>query len=178
MGALGCATRQVPRRPRGREALDIWLATYSFALLRISMGLVIFGFGLLKYFPGVSPAQDLVLHVNRVLTFGLMPDQVTLPLFATVECLLGLSLITGRGLRYLVYPLAVWAVATLSPLVLFPGELFSGPHHAPTLDGQYVIKDIILFAACLVIMARVRRDARGRHIRTDLGYFPITKEKT
>lgn len=166
MGALGGTTKPAPRRPGGRTpggrtALDEWLAKYSFPLLRISLGLVIFGFGFLKYFPGVSPAQDLVLHVNHVLTFGLVPDQVTLPLFATVESLLGLSLITGLGLRYLVYPLTVWAVAILSPLVLFPGELFSGPHHAPTLDGQYVIKDIILFAACLVVTARVRRDVRG-----------------
>lgn len=158
MGAgLRGVTKPAPRQPEGRSALDEWLARYSFPLLRITMGIVVFGFGFLKYFPGVSPAQDLVLHVNRVLTFGLLPDQVTLPLFATVESLLGLSLITGVGLRYLVYPLTVWAVAILSPLVLFPGELFSGPHHAPTLDGQYVIKDIILLAACLVIMAKVRR---------------------
>ncbi|HEX9335994.1 MAG TPA: hypothetical protein VF892_08910 [Pseudonocardiaceae bacterium] len=158
--AMRGATKPV-ERPASRNALDDWLARYSFPLLRISMGLVIFGFGFLKYFPGVSPAQALVLHVNRVLTFGLMPDHVTLPLFATVESILGLSLITGWGLRYLIYPLTVWAFAILSPIVLFPGELFSGPHHAPTLEGQYVLKDIILLAACTVIMAKVRRDARS-----------------
>jgi uncharacterized membrane protein YkgB len=143
----------------GRNTVDDWLARHSVALLRISMGLVIFGFGFLKYFPGVSPAQALVLHVNHVLTFGLMPDHLSLMLFATVESLLGLSLITGWGLRYVIYPLTVWAFAILSPVVLFPGELFSGPHHAPTLEGQYVLKDIILLAACTVIAARVRRDA-------------------
>ena len=159
MGALSGATKQAPAQPRTTpNALDTWLARYSFPLLRITMGLVIFGFGFLKYFPGISPAQDLVLHVNRVLTFGLMPSQVTLPLFATAESLLGLSLITGIGLRYLVYPLTLWAFAILSPLVLFPGELFSGPHHAPTIEGQYVLKDIILLAGCLVVMARVRRE--------------------
>lgn len=158
MGAMRSATEPAPR-PARRNAFDDWLARYSFPLLRISMGLVIFGFGFLKYFPGVSPAQALVLHVNRVLTFGLMPDHLTLMLFATVESVLGLSLITGWGLRYLIYPLTVWAFAILSPVVLFPGELFGGPHHAPTLEGQYVLKDIILLAACLVIMARVRRAA-------------------
>ena len=156
MSALQSATK--PKPPKRRGGLDDWLAKYSFPLLRVTLGLVIFGFGFLKYFPGVSPAQDLVLHVNRILTFGLIPDHVTLPLFATVESLLGLSLITGWGLRYLVYPLTVWAIAILSPVVLFPGELFSGPHHAPTLEGQYVLKDIILLAAVLVVMARVRRD--------------------
>jgi uncharacterized membrane protein YkgB len=45
--------------------------------------------------------------------------------------------------------------------VLFPGELFSGPDHAPTLAGQYVLKDVILLAASLVVMARVRNNTRG-----------------
>ena len=159
MGALHSATKPAP--PGRRERVDNWLVRYSFPLLRVTLGLVIIGFGFLKYFSGVSPAQDLVLHVNRILSFGLVPDYVALPAFATVECLLGLSLVTGRGLRWLVYPLTAWAVAILSPLVLFPGELFSGPDHAPTLTGQYVMKDIILLAACLVVMARVRNNTRG-----------------
>ena len=126
------------------------------------MGVVIFVFGFVKYFPGVSPAEGLVLAVNRILTFGLMPDKVTLILFATVESLLGLSLITGWGLRVTIYPLALWALAILSPLALLTGQLFSGPHHALTLMGQYVFKDIILLASVLVIAARVRLQARVR----------------
>jgi putative oxidoreductase len=141
-----------------RTAVDGWLQRYSITLLRISMGAVIFGFGVLKYFPGVSPAQNLVLAVNHRLTFGLMPDNVTLILFATVESLIGLSLITGWGLRVIIYPLAIWAVAILSPVVLMPSLLFSGPDHAPTLEGQYVLKDVILLAGCLVIAAHVRRN--------------------
>jgi uncharacterized membrane protein YphA (DoxX/SURF4 family) len=136
--------------------IDRWLARYSITVLRICMGVVILVFGFAKYFPGVSPAQDLVLAVNRILTFGLMPDKVTLILFATVESLLGLSLITGWGLRVTIYPLALWALAILSPLALLTAQLFSGPHHAPSLLGQYVFKDIILLASVLVIAARVR----------------------
>jgi putative oxidoreductase len=158
---LGTSSKEVEIR----RAVDGWLERYSVTLLRISMGAVIFGFGVLKYFPGVSPAQSIVLAVNHRLTFGLMPDHVTLVLFATVESLIGLSLITGWGLRVIIYPLTVWAVAILSPVVLMPGRLFSGPDHAPTLEGQYVLKDVILLAACLVVAAHVRRsepDSRNR----------------
>jgi putative oxidoreductase len=144
-------------RTEVKKTVDDWLERYSVMLLRISMGLVIFGFGVLKYFPGVSPAQSIVLAVNHRLTFGLMPDNVTLVLFATVESLIGLSLITGVGLRMIIYPLTVWAVAILSPVVLMPGRLFSGPDHAPTLEGQYVLKDVILLTACLVVASHVRR---------------------
>lgn len=167
MSAMRTATKPAPRRSKDTTALDAWLARYSFPLLRISMGLVIFGFGFLKFFWGVSPAQGLVLHVADIVTFGLVPDHLMLVLFATVESILGLSLITGWGLRYLVYPLTGWACAILLPVILFPAELFSGPQHAPTLAGQYVLKDVILLAACTVIMARVRRDARDADVRTE-----------
>jgi uncharacterized membrane protein YkgB len=143
-----------------RTAVDGWLERNSVTLLRISMGAVIFGFGILKYFPGESPAQSIVLAVNNRLTFGMMPDNVTMPLFATVESIIGLSLITGWGLRFIIYPLAVWAIAILSPIVLMPGRLFSGPDHAPTLEGQYVLKDVILLTATMVIAAHVRRSTR------------------
>lgn len=156
--AMRSATKPAVRR-QSTGVLDAWLARYSYPLLRISMGLVIFGFGFLKFFWGVSPAQDIVLHVSHIVTFGLVPDHVMMVVFATVETVLGLSLITGWGLRYLVYPLTGWACAILLPVLLFPGQLFSGPDHAPTLAGQYVLKDIILLAACLVIMAKVRGDA-------------------
>jgi putative oxidoreductase len=58
----------------------------------------------------------------------------------------------------IIYPLAIWALAILSPVVLMPGQLFSGPDHAPTLMGQYVLKDVILLAGCLVVAAQVRRN--------------------
>ena len=149
-----------------------WLVGYSITLLRISMGAVIFGFGILKYFPGVSPAEDLVLRTTHLMTFGLVPDNLAVVLTATLECGIGLSLITGWWLRVTIYLLAIWAVGVLSPVVLLPGRLFSGPHHAPTLEGQYVLKDVILLMAILVIATTLRRhkkdgQERGRQAERD-----------
>jgi len=138
-----------------------WMQRYSIALLRISMGAVIFGFGILKYFPGISPAEDLVMATTQLLTFELLPGRVALVLFATVECCIGLSLITGWGMRASIYLLALWVVGILSPVVLLPERLFSGPYHAPTLEGQYVLKDIILLTATLVIAIRLRHRKKG-----------------
>ncbi len=47
-------------------------------------------------------------------------------------------------------------VGVLSPLVLFPGELFSGSYNAPTLAGQYVVKDVVLFSSALVVGLKER----------------------
>lgn len=138
-------------------AVHDWLARYSITLLRISMGAVLLGFGILKYFPGVSPAQNTVVAVSHLLTFGLMPDHVTLVLLATVECGIGLSLIAGWGLRVTIYVVAALVLGMLSPVVLLTGRLFSGPYHAPTLEGQYVLKDVLLLAATMVIATTIRR---------------------
>ncbi|HZD15088.1 MAG TPA: hypothetical protein VE196_08180 [Pseudonocardiaceae bacterium] len=146
--------------------VDRWLERYSLALLRISMGAIIFGFGVLKYFPGLSPAQNLVLSTTRVLTFGLVPamvpNGVAMVLLATVECGIGLCLLTGRGLRVSIYLTTLWVIGILSPLAVLPGRLFSGPDHAPTLEGQYVLKDLVLLAAVLVIATTVRRTPTPR----------------
>lgn len=137
-----------------------FLVTHSIAVLRISLGVVFLLFGALKFFPGVSPAQGLVEQTTHLLTFGLMPAAVALALVAAMECAIGLCLIIGRLMRPAIYLLGAQMVGILSPLVLLTGRLFDGPHGAPTLEGQYVLKDVILVAATLVVAATVLGGAR------------------
>ena len=133
-----------------------WLMRFSITALRVTMGVVFLGFGALKLVPGLSPAEDLVESTLAVISFGLVPDGVGLVLTALLECAIGISLIAGRGLRLTVYLLAVELLGILSPLVLLPGRLFNGPGNAPSLEGQYVLKDIVLVAAAMVIATQFR----------------------
>jgi uncharacterized membrane protein YkgB len=142
------------------------LVAHSIAGLRIAVGLIFLGFGVLKFFPGVSPAQELTEKTTHILFLGLVPGGVALVMIATLECVIGICLLANRGMRLAVWLLAIEFVGILSPLVLLPARLFAGPHHAPTLEGQYVLKDIILVAAALVIAAGSFRG--GRLMRTDL----------
>ena len=128
-----------------------WLAKQSLPLMRISLGFVFLAFGLLKFFPNVSPAEDMAKDAVTGLTFGLMPGSFGLVLVALMETAIGLSLLTGRYLRVGIGLLGMAMVGVLSPLVLFPGELFAGNYNAPTLEGQYVVKDLVLLAAALVV---------------------------
>jgi putative oxidoreductase len=133
-----------------------WLARQSLPLMRISLGFVFLAFGLLKFFPNVSPAEDMAKDAMNGLTFGLMPGSIGLLLVAAMETAIGASLLTGRHLRIGIGLLAMAMIGVLSPLVLFPGELFSGNYNAPTLAGQYVVKDIVLLAAALVVGLKER----------------------
>lgn len=134
-------------------AVQRWLVAHSIAILRVSIGAVLLAFGVLKFFPGVSPAQELVEKTTSMLTLGLVPGATALVLVAVLESVVGLWLISGRGLRGAVYLLGVQLVGIMSPIVLLPGRLFGGPHGAPTLEGQYVLKDVIIVGAALVLAA-------------------------
>lgn len=147
---------KVDARLRAIEAVcHRFLVTHSIAMLRISLGVVFLAFGVLKFFPGVSPAQNLVEQTTHLLTFGLLPAAAALVLVAAMECAIGLCLVTGRLMRPAIYLLGAQLIGILSPLILLTGRLFDGPHGAPTLEGQYVLKDIILVAATLVLAASV-----------------------
>jgi uncharacterized membrane protein YphA (DoxX/SURF4 family) len=142
------------------RALDLasrrWLIAHSITVLRVSLGAVFLAFGALKFFPGVSPAQELVERTTDILTFGLVPGPAALLLVAAAECTVGLCLLTGRAVPLAVCLLGLLLVGILSPLVLLTGRLFAGPHGAPTLEGQYVLKDVILVGAGLVVAATCR----------------------
>ncbi len=45
----------------------------SITFLRISIGIIYFWFGALKFFHGYSPAEDLAINTINELTFGLVP---------------------------------------------------------------------------------------------------------
>jgi len=136
------------------------LVRHSITALRVTVGAVFLGFGMLKFFPGVSPAQDLSIKTIDLLTFGLVPWRAGLVVIATLECFIGICLLANRWMRLAVWLLAVEFIGILAPLVLLPGRLFSGPHDAPTLEGQYVLKDIILVAAGMAIVAGTFRGGR------------------
>jgi hypothetical protein len=130
-----------------------WLAKHSVTALRITLGLVIAGFGVLKFIPGASPAEALVIKTTEALTFGAVTGTTAVVLTAVLETFLGLTLLTGRGLRVGLVVMAGWLGAIMAPVVLFPGEMFPGGF--PTLAAQYVLKDLILAAAWAVVAANV-----------------------
>lgn len=136
--------------------LTRWMARYGVVALRVSLGVVFFWFGVLKFFPGLSPAQDLATRTIEVLTFGLVPPGLSLLILAAWECAIGLGLITGLFMRATLLLLLLQMLGTITPLFFFPAETFTRIPYAPTLEGQYIIKNIVLVTAGIVLGATVR----------------------
>lgn len=133
-----------------------WMACHGIYLLRMSLGIVFLWFGLLKFVPSLSPAEPLAKKTFDLLTFGAIPDQLLMPIVATWECLIGLGLISGILRRTVLLLMYLQLAGATAPLILFPGDTFTHFPWAPTLAGQYIIKDLILVSAGLVVGATVR----------------------
>lgn len=133
-----------------------WMARNGVTLLRISVGIVFLWFGVLKFIPGLSPADELATRTISVLSFGIVPPEVSRPVLALWECLIGLGLLSGRFMRATLLLLFVQMLGTVTPLVLFPAETWKTFPIVPTLEGQYILKNMVLVTAAIVIGATVR----------------------
>ncbi len=141
------------------QAVTATMARLGIPLLRVSLGIVFLWFGALKFFPGLSPAEDLATDTITVLTLGAVPPDVALLVLAVWECAIGIGLLAGRFLRLTLLLLFLQLPGTFLPLVFFPAETFLRLPYAPTLEGQYIIKNLVLVAAGIVIGATVRGGA-------------------
>jgi uncharacterized membrane protein YphA (DoxX/SURF4 family) len=137
-------------------AITGWMARHGVLLLRVSLGVVFFWFGFLKFFPGLSPAQELATRTIGILTFGALPPRVAIFVLAAWESAIGLALIFGAFLRATLLLLFLQMLGTITPLFFFPRETFVRIPYAPTLEGQYIIKNLVLISAAIVIGATVR----------------------
>ena len=146
--------------PGGFEAVDrrltTWLGRHGVTLTRISLGIVFLWFGALKFMPGWSPAAELASRTIQEVTLGLVPPAWGLSVLAVWESLIGLGLLTRKFLRITLLLLAVQMIGTLLPLVVFPSETFVLFPIAPSLEGQYIIKNLVLVSAATVVGATVR----------------------
>lgn len=133
------------------ETITRWMARNGVILLRISLGVVFFWFGALKLWPGLSPAEGLI---RETITF--FPTGWFLPVLAVWEMAIGLGFITGRFMRATILLLFLQMPGTISPVVLNPEAVFAQFPFVLTLEGQYIVKNLVLISAALVVGATVR----------------------
>ena len=134
-----------------------WMAKHAIHLLRISLGIIFLWFGFLKFIPGASPAQTLATKTIEILSLGILSPEVSILFLALWETLIGIGLILGVYLRFTLFLLFAQMLGTLTPLFFFPAETFSRLPMTPTLEGQYIIKNLVLIAAGLVIGSSLKK---------------------
>ncbi len=131
-----------------------WMSRYGYLILRITIGIVFFWFGFLKFFPGYSPAQEFATKTITMLSFGLIPDFIIINGLAFWEVLIGIGLISGKFIRETLLLLFLQMAGTFAPIFLLPNEVFTHFPYAPTMEGQYIIKNLVLVSAGIVLGGR------------------------
>lgn len=82
---------------------------------------------------------------------GLLNDHTSLFLLASLECLIGMLLITGKYVKGALLLLFPHMICTFAPFVFSPQETFRVVPYGLTLAGQYIIKNIVIITAAVVI---------------------------
>jgi len=119
-------------------------------LLRLSLGIVFFWFGFLKFFPGLSTAEEVAGKTIHVISFGLISPQPGMYILACWECAIGLGLLTKKFMVVVLGLMWVQMLGTLMPLVFFPGATWEGLL-VPSLLGQYIIKNFVLITSGIML---------------------------
>ena len=138
-----------PERQKKVANLDkhliAFLDRYSVPLLRFSLAVVFVWFGALKPL-GVSSATELVSE-----TVYFLPPELFVPILGVWEMAIGVCLLHKRLLRVGIALLLLQMAGTFLPLVLLPGISFTMFPIVPSLEGQYIIKNLVLISGALVI---------------------------
>lgn len=128
------------------------LRRVGLPLLRVSLGVVFVWFGSLKI-AGVTPVADLV--ADTVYWFD--PDWFV-PLLGGFELAVGAFLIVGRFMRVVLLMFALQMIGTFLVFVVQPDVAFQdGNPLRLTVEGEFVVKNLVLLSAGLVVGSRLPR---------------------
>jgi uncharacterized membrane protein YphA (DoxX/SURF4 family) len=130
-----------------------WLRKTALPMARIAIFIVYFYFGFLKLLD-LSPASPLAEALVRK-TVGIQYFDTLFTILAVFECLIGILFLFPKFTRIVIPLLLVHLVIVCSPLLLVPDMAWSQPF-VPTLEGQYIIKNVVIIALALGIAAQTR----------------------
>ena len=130
-----------------------FMTKYGVVSLRWAVGVVFIWFGALKLFPGMSPAEELVKNTVYFFDPGWF-----FPLLGVWEMLIGLFLLIRPLIRVAILLLFLQMPGTFLPLVLLPDVCFTAFPFGLTLEGQYIIKNLVIISAALVVGGTVREN--------------------
>jgi uncharacterized membrane protein YkgB len=146
--------RIAPRYRQRFDAIDATITAlldrWSIPALRAALAIVFIWFGGLKIL-GVSPAAELVAA-----TVYIVPPDLFVPVLGVWEVLIGICLLYRPLIRVGLLLLALQLPGTFLPLVLLPEVVYVVFPYALTVEGQYIIKNLVIIAAAFVIGATVR----------------------
>lgn len=126
-------------------------------LISVTIGIVYLWFGMLKFFAGVSPAEDLAKATISRLTFGFLVPEISILLLAIWETVIGLLLICHLFKKFALKLALIHIILTFLPFLYFPDLVFSATPFGLSLLGQYIVKNIIILGVLIVLLKETNK---------------------
>ncbi len=136
-------------------AISSWMERHGYRLLRIAMGIIFIWFGALKPF-GLSPAEALVARAT-----AWIPIPGFLYVLAVWEVTIGVCFLHKRLVRWGVVLLFLHMPGTMLPLITLRDETWVRFPFALSLEGQYIVKNLVLITAGIVLGGQLSHRLRG-----------------
>jgi hypothetical protein len=130
----------------------------SSRAIRLSLGLVYLHFGLLKFYPDLSPAEMISGYTAQRLSCYWLDSGEVLFLIAILECFIGGCFLLNVFLRWVAPLFFFHMAATFLPIFLLPELTFKVAPFAPTFEGQYILKNLVLVSAGWVVLSPYLRE--------------------
>ena len=127
----------------------------AYHIIRVALALLYLYFGVLKYFEGCSPVEELAGQTIHVISFQSISPRVALLGLAVFESLLGVLLLVDRFRKVALVLFLGHMAGTFLPLVVLPSMVFNGSPFVPTLAGQYIWKNVVFVAAVSTVFVPV-----------------------
>ncbi len=127
---------------------------------QLSLGIIFLWYGMLKFFPSFSPAEELAISTINILSFHLIPSYISIKLLAIWEVIVGIGFILNRYTKVIVVLFLIHMSLTFSPLILLPEISFTHAPYAFSLVGQYIVKNVVLILVGLMIYQKESYDTK------------------
>lgn len=143
--------------PRLDSKIESFVEARAITVARLAIFVVFFWFGILKVL-GLSPANPLVIALfDETLSFTQLTADSFLYVFGWFEMVIGILFLIPKLEKVAILVLVLHMVSTFLPLILLPGMTWTKPF-VPTLEGQYIIKNIVIIALAMSIAAHITED--------------------
>lgn len=150
-----------------------WLSRHGASFLRAGLAVVYIWFGALKFVPGLSPAEGLI---ERTVAWAIEPA-LFLPFLAMWECVIGLGLWLNRWNRAVLVLLLAHMGGTALPCVVCPELVWSQFPCVWTLEGQYILKNLVLIGGALTLAGSSKISAETLRVSQPFVFPPVTRTR-
>ena len=118
---------------------------YGGLSLRIALAIIFIWFGGLKLH-GMSPAAPLI---TTAITW--FEPEIFIPVLGVWEVMIGAAFLFRRTVPLAVLLILPHMAGTMLPLIVAPQLCFDAFPYCPTMEGQYIMKNLVLISGAMVI---------------------------